>query len=699
MYDEHPQVLDRRHGLPADVVRGLSAWRAPNGVEVLWLATEAGISRTLVGSNEWQTASLMGSRATGVFGVLIEPDRRGGERLWVAATGDGIGLYEAGRWRQFTPANAGLPDTDARFVKRVVDAHGTPELWAGMRRGHLVRVREGPVFDEVKTPWPKPTGQAVMDTLSREWEGHHEQWFATRLGIYRLRENVWKAYRPSGATGDLEVPRLCEQIDAQGRSWLWATTSEGLARFDGGEWKLFGADIGLADLELKGLTAIQSPAARTILWIGTLHAGIVRVDVSDPTRPALMPAGSLPPAPDKTAYSATPDAKGRIYICTNSGVQLLTPTSSGYDSRVFTRRDGMIHDECNTNAQMVDSEDRFWTGTLGGVTVFDPDREIPDRSQKPLRLLGVTIDGSPVSAGAVRVPHGARDVRVEFGLLSWHRESESRFRSQLVDYEAEAGPWVQQNTRDFNGLPPGHYVLRVEARDYAGNPSTPLEVPMDVVPTWWQGRLARVVFTFLACLVGVLVVRVRTRSLETQRRHLEQEVAERTAELHEANSRLLDLSYRDALTGLANRRRFLETLEGAVGGTIALIFVDVDHFKEYNDRFGHPAGDEALKGVAEAMRACVTPSSLVARYGGEEFACIVPEGDLEAARRLAERIRIAVAERPVRVPGTTTLNRVTISAGVGRRHLEAEADIHALLHEADIALYKAKADGRDCVRG
>jgi GGDEF domain-containing protein len=107
------------------------------------------------------------------------------------------------------------------------------------------------------------------------------------------------------------------------------------------------------------------------------------------------------------------------------------------------------------------------------------------------------------------------------------------------------------------------------------------------------------------------------------RRALEQRVAARTTELNAADARLRELSYRDALTGLANRRSLLEALEGhacnAAGERLTLVFVEVDHVKNYNDRYGHPAGGEALRCVADAMRDCAPPDTLVARYGGEEF--------------------------------------------------------------------------------
>ncbi|HOV58656.1 MAG TPA: GGDEF domain-containing protein, partial [Rhodanobacteraceae bacterium] len=190
----------------------------------------------------------------------------------------------------------------------------------------------------------------------------------------------------------------------------------------------------------------------------------------------------------------------------------------------------------------------------------------------------------------------------------------------------------------------------------------------------------------------------RTRSLRAQRHALELQVRERTARLSEANARLLDLSYRDALTGLANRRSLLEALESG-GGAAALLFLDVDHFKDYNDRLGHPAGDEALRAVGQVLLAAAPPAALVARYGGEEFACLLPGLDAAAARDLAERIRRAVAQRDVPIPGSDALGRVTVSIGVAAGDLDGDAAAHRLLREADAALYRAKNEGRDCVRG
>jgi len=124
------------------------------------------------------------------------------------------------------------------------------------------------------------------------------------------------------------------------------------------------------------------------------------------------------------------------------------------------------------------------------------------------------------------------------------------------------------------------------------------------------------------------------------------------------------------------------------------VFVDV---KDYNDHFGHPAGDEALCSIAEATRASCPNGSLVSRYGGEEFALLL-DAELSDAVAVAERIRAAVEVADVAIPGTAVINHVTISAGVASRTLANMDDAQQLLREADNALYHAKSDGRNCVR-
>jgi diguanylate cyclase (GGDEF)-like protein/PAS domain S-box-containing protein len=171
----------------------------------------------------------------------------------------------------------------------------------------------------------------------------------------------------------------------------------------------------------------------------------------------------------------------------------------------------------------------------------------------------------------------------------------------------------------------------------------------------------------------------------------------------ELEGQLAALARTDALTGLANRRRFDEYLElewarAARDRTeLAVILVDVDHFKKFNDQYGHPAGDIALQEVAEILDGQARrPGDLVARYGGEEFVLLLPNTDAGGAGRMAERIRNGLAKRKLPHSQNDPFGYVTVSLGIAtKRPSEIHAGSEALLKNADDALYRAKALGRD----
>ncbi len=182
----------------------------------------------------------------------------------------------------------------------------------------------------------------------------------------------------------------------------------------------------------------------------------------------------------------------------------------------------------------------------------------------------------------------------------------------------------------------------------------------------------------------------------------------KTGRLEELTEKLAQLAREDHLTGLANRRTFDDMLGKEIERArrsqlpLALILADVDHFKSFNDRFGHPAGDDALCAVARAIEGVVRrPGDLVARFGGEEFTIILPNTNAEGAKLIAERARIAVSSLIFDHPDTGPYG-VTISLGVAMlRAVQTPAETKEAIaadfvDAADKALYRAKAAGRDC---
>jgi diguanylate cyclase (GGDEF)-like protein len=171
--------------------------------------------------------------------------------------------------------------------------------------------------------------------------------------------------------------------------------------------------------------------------------------------------------------------------------------------------------------------------------------------------------------------------------------------------------------------------------------------------------------------------------------------------LHEANGKLEELSLRDPLTGVANRRGFERALNleceraERTGEPLSLLMLDIDYFKVLNDRNGHVHGDECLVGIATELENNLNRSSdTIARYGGEEFAVVLPKTDLEGAKRVAEKLRSAVLE--LFIPNETEMSDfVTISVGIAAYGCTPDGSINAFVDAADKALYAAKRNGRN----
>jgi len=203
---------------------------------------------------------------------------------------------------------------------------------------------------------------------------------------------------------------------------------------------------------------------------------------------------------------------------------------------------------------------------------------------------------------------------------------------------------------------------------------------------------------------------IKNQQLNLINEGLEAEVRQRTAELRDAVAKLEELALRDGLTGLFNHRYFQEALDAELsrarrhGHPVGLLFIDVDHFKLYNDKHGHPAGDRLLRRLAEVLLggrvsglpAQTRASDIVARYGGEEFVIVVPETNLEGAMIKADRIRRLIAEFAFDHGAEQPLGRVSVSIGVAASP-EHGSEKQQLIDIADRQLYRAKHGGRNRV--
>ena len=229
---------------------------------------------------------------------------------------------------------------------------------------------------------------------------------------------------------------------------------------------------------------------------------------------------------------------------------------------------------------------------------------------------------------------------------------------------------------------------------------------------YMENNLANGVFTeervevirLLAAQASVAIENARLyEQVQDYSRTLEEKVAERTARLEQLNQELQGLADRDGLTGVANRRRgdrYLAEVWTRLRREkqpLSVIMLDVDHFKAFNDNYGHQAGDDCLVTVADTVRAqLLRPADLVARYGGEEFMLILPDTDHDGVAQVGEKIRRAVEALAI-AHTHSSAGVVTVSAGTATMVPDAVVGVENLLREADIALYRAKRMGRNQV--
>ena len=226
----------------------------------------------------------------------------------------------------------------------------------------------------------------------------------------------------------------------------------------------------------------------------------------------------------------------------------------------------------------------------------------------------------------------------------------------------------------------------------------------DIFADWREDALRQALIVgLLMALLGLFGFYLLR--LIRQAQHTEVELIATRDALRAFNQRLEQQALEDELTRLANRRRFIRALSDEFARAnrsqrpLALVLLDVDYFKQYNDIYGHSAGDECLRLVADVIRSAQKrPADLAVRYGGEEFCLLLPETDGEGALQVAEQVRQALEARAVAHAGSPRL-RLSLSAGV---HVYSPAEGAAqgpetLIQGADKALYAAKAAGRDRV--
>ena len=356
----------------------------------------------------------------------------------------------------------------------------------------------------------------------------------------------------------------------------------------------------------------------------------------------------------------------------------------------------------------VTDDGAIWFAADKGLFRFDPATATAVFAPQPRPIIRRVVAGEDrlLFGGvappreAVQLRHDFGRIRVEFAPASYRPGVEYQYRLDPID--TAWNKWTGEPFIDYTTLAANDYTFRLRARGAGSAPSEEARWTFAVLPPWYATRWAYGLWILLAVGVVLLVIRARTGALQRQAETLRARVEEQTAELQHVIKQLEALSNEDDLTGIANRRFFERRLGDEWNRArrheqpLALVLLDLDHFKELNDRRGHPAGDDCLRRVGAFLAETIRRSGeVVARYGGEEFAILLPGTDADGAIRVAETLREGI-ERLTIPYGNG--KRMTASCGVAALTPTSGNTVEQLVANADRALYAAKHSGRNCVR-
>jgi diguanylate cyclase (GGDEF)-like protein len=697
-------TLQTEVGLPEQVVSAFAEDRDGS----FWVGTYNGLWRlTPRPFSVWGQTEGM---ARDVIWALCE-DREG--VLWIGT--DGAGLYSLvhGRLRRAYTTAQGLPGDAINSLHEDRDGR----LWIGTDLG-LARLDKGKIHAYTEHEGIRAK---VIQALGEDAQGR--LLVAQPGAVSRLENGV---FRNVSREFKLEASDPVTSFFHAHDGVLWISTAgSGLRRIEGDRAQVLDESGGLPN----GYVYSIHEGADGALWLPTGGKGLVRF--KDGKWSAIGHAQGMP----DDVFNVLEDARGQYWISSHYGVVKVSPVkleavAAGrlptVDAVVLDTADGLRSHECMDGGPgaIKGRDGVLWFATVKGVARINPEGDWAPLVPSRVILESLLVNQAPVALDEASLAPGVRNLEFRYTAPSFIAPEKVRFRYRLEGYDQGwtlAGP---RRAAYYTNVRGGPYRFVVEATldeaHWTGlETAHSFVVRKHFLETRWPYLSGAVLVALLGAGIQRAWQRARFRRLQDRERELTTLVETRTNELRlakdaleeraralsAANVQLEQISNFDSLTGVHNRRSFDATLEDEwrravrLGAPLSLMILDLDRFKEFNDLYGHPSGDECLRRVAHLLRDSLQRvSDLVARYGGEEFVVILPNTWLSGASDLAERIRAGVQGLAIMHGAATEGGVVTVSLGIACIVPTSGSGPKALVEAADAALYRAKREGRNRVR-
>ncbi len=715
------RAINMDTGLLDNTVLGMQMDRSND----LWAMTNGGISH--LGLSVPQ--SFLGPR-NGIDGMSISACFHDG-RLYV-------GTYQnllVQRPFRFT-----LRDDLPRYV---AIKQGPSEVWQFLEaEGDLMAASDSGLFrieNETAFKVPGSSLSAYCLGISRRWPGCLFVGLMGGLEVFKHASGQWALVGRMGGVKE-DIRRITE--DADGDLWL-STEANGLLRahFLGGNptevvVRGFGPEHGL-----PGLACLRAICRGTTLYAlspkGLFSANLQPWNAEGPDQTRFAPDSSLGKTfntPPIAMSDMVSDGKGGFFFNTADGVVWAALVQAGLFKMVTHPFQGLPPSD---DALYFAPQGSVWLAGIGLRRVdpyafkdYDQGFDVLIRkvaakgrpllfegthgrecaALRPQRTVFISAQGSEE---VPELPYSQNALSFEFSATFYEKPETTKFQYILEGFDKDWSEWESGTFKEYTNIPEGSYRFRVRAENLYGTQGREAAYVFRILPPWYRTIWAYLLWGIggTAALAGV--IRLNTLKLRHERDHLESIVAERTQQLHDA-------SLTDPLTGLRNRRYISEILQNEANAFVAckkhlaksidsrgniskkevfgLFMIDIDHFKQVNDAYGHDAGDQVLKRFADVLRSFVRGDDAVMRVGGEEFLVVLKRTMPEYLSIFAAKTLKKVAATPFAIGGGMTIHK-TCSIGytgfpVYREHPGLFTFEQSIMI-TDLGLFHAKNHGRN----
>ena len=671
-----------------------------------------------------------------IYSILAEEDGT----VWIGTIGGGLNRFDRNTGEMIVYMNDPDDPTSLSVDKVYYLLPGEDDtLWVATYGGGLNHLdkRTGKFTVYTNTP-ETPYGLSIKYPTTLEDAGDGKLWVGT-LGFGFLLFNPKTAEiemlyepNPDDDTSLIEGTIYDIALDQHGHLWL-ATARGGLEKFDVNTG-VFTHYLNDPDNENSVLSntvhALYWDDENQIIWAATAGGLSGLNEVTGKWQNFTKGEDGLS---SDTLTGVQPADNGTLWVSSTKGINRLT-IADGTVASYFIE-DGLQGDQFQIASSHLGPDGEIFFGGSNGLTYFYPDEFTKNQYFPPVVFTEFFLNNIPVDAGSEVLPvsiektksitltHEQNVFSFKFAALNYQLSEKNQFQYKLEGFDDEWSPAGIWNGARYTNLGSGDYVFKVRAsnNDDVWNP-VEAQIEIHILPAWWETFLFRLLIGLLVLAAIFIFVRSRLETVRRRNHELEERVGERTKELQNAKqelsqtnnslemrlkevnilqAKLKKQAVRDPLTGLYNRRYLGDLLEKefprALRQTTSFVFVllDLDHFKNINDTYGHAGGDKALVALSGLLEKYTRAGDYAFRYGGEEFMVLMSDIDLDDAHYRAEELRRSVEELVIEHEKITI--SLTTSIGVASYPQHGD-DSEALLLAVDDALYQAKHLGRNRVQ-